>query len=83
VLPAQTRGIGPDHHRVRDRDDLVHRELRPVGVIPDRFGAARLMDADGPDRALALLENIAADPWPRDCSIEQPGLRGGRPLGVA
>src|ERR1700730_16149317 len=62
--PSGLRGlrVRPDQNRVDDRDDLVDRQVGPLGVLADRLRAAGLVDADGPDRAAALFQDIAADP---------------------
>ena len=61
-MSASLLRVRPDQDRVHDLDDLVHRQVRPVGVFPDRLGAGRLVDADRADRPAALVEDVAADP---------------------
>ena len=48
--------------RVGDADDLVDGQAGELRVLADRLGAARLVDADGAERAGALIEHVAADP---------------------
>src|SRR4051794_33896792 len=54
--------VGANHDRVDDRRDLVGRQVRALGVVPDRLGARRLVDADGAELAVALVDDVAADP---------------------
>src|SRR3954465_14230413 len=54
--------VRPDDDRVGDRDDLVDREAGARGVLADRLRARGLVDADGADRAAALVEDVGADP---------------------
>ena len=55
-------GSGADDHGVGDRDDLVDRQIGARRVLADRLGAGRLVDAHRADRAVALVEHVAADP---------------------
>ncbi len=41
--------IRSDDNRVRDGNDLVHGQVGQRGVLTDRLGAGRVVDADGPD----------------------------------
>src|SRR3954470_1232924 len=54
--------VRPDDDRVGDRDDLVDREAGARGVLADGLRARGLVDADGADRAAALVEDVGADP---------------------
>src|SRR3954454_9256728 len=54
--------VRPDDDRVGDRDDLVDRKAGARGVLADRLRARGLVDADGADRAAALVEDVGADP---------------------
>src|SRR4051795_6629984 len=45
-----------------DRGDLVAGHADAPGVLADRFGVPRLVDAEGPDPAVRLLDHVAADP---------------------
>ena len=62
MSPVALLGIGPDQDRVGHLDDLVDRQVGTLRVFADRLGAGRLVDADGPNRAGALVEHVAADP---------------------
>src|SRR3954451_1879000 len=54
--------VGTDDHGVGHGDDLVDGKVGELRVLANRLGARRLVDADGADRAGALLEDVAADP---------------------
>src|SRR5262245_18206766 len=54
--------VGPDDDRVCNQGDLVGRHPDTLGVVADRLGAARLVDADGAEAAVVLLDHVAADP---------------------
>ena len=54
--------VGPDDHRVGHLDDLVDGQIRCARMAPDRLGARCLVDAHRSDRAVELLEDVAADP---------------------
>src|ERR1700753_4496446 len=82
---APSGGVFTDDHGVGDRDDLVDGKLSASGVLMDRLGARRLIDADRADRAGALVEDIAADPADvlGHLLVADLGRAGGRLLEVA
>src|SRR5688572_2142742 len=55
-------GVRANDHGVEDRIDLVGREIGALRVLADRGDVDCLVDADGPDPAIILLDDIAADP---------------------
>src|SRR3954451_20427798 len=54
--------VRPDDDRVGDRDELVDPEAGGRGVLAGSLRARGLVDADGADRAAALVEDVGADP---------------------
>src|SRR5271155_1520178 len=54
--------VGPHDDGVGHGDDLVDRQLGAGGVVADRLGTARLVDANGAHTAVLLVQYIAADP---------------------
>src|SRR5262249_37874380 len=55
-------GIVADDDRVEHGEYLVARHADPAGVLADRLGIARLVDADGAHAAVGLADGVAAAP---------------------
>jgi len=55
-------GVGPHDDGVGHRDDLVSGKVGARGVLADRLGARRLVDADGSDLPRLLAEHVGPDP---------------------
>src|SRR4051794_8980716 len=62
--PLRGRGlrVRPDDDRVADRQNLVGGHVDAIGVTPDRVLACALVDADGPELAVGLVDHVAPDP---------------------
>src|SRR4029077_7927088 len=43
-------------------DDLRRRDPRTLGMLADLLGARRLVDTEGAERSVGLLDDIGADP---------------------
>ena len=52
----------PHDHRVGDQGDLVGRHAGPRGLLAHLLGAGALVDADGPELARVLLDDVGTDP---------------------
>jgi len=85
LCQAGRDGVWPHDDRVRDRDDLGHRQIGARSVLADRLGARRLVDANGPEPAGLFGEDVAADPADvgRHLVVADRGGAGGGFLQVA
>src|SRR5439155_23244840 len=56
------RRVGTDDHGVGDREDLVARHADALGMLANRFGIARLVDAESAQFSVGFLDDVAPDP---------------------
>jgi hypothetical protein len=77
-LSSGRDGVRTDDDGVGDRRDLVGGHADPLRVRTDRLGTVGLVDAHGPEIAVVLADDIAADP--ADARAGLVAL-GGRALG--